>query len=184
MPQRHITSVDLPEHLTVLVVDDDPAFRRIVRYLLERNNVVQYNLIEAECIVDAVKALGRHAFDVVTLDVRLSDCDAAEDGIKTIRSVDAHTPVVILTGLHGFTDERALAIGANAYLSKDDVGISDPALSKVIRMTVLQHRYRTVIARAQSPEHADVVAAALKTLKRSVHNTIHSTLTDEEGHYD
>jgi CheY-like chemotaxis protein len=56
--------------ISVLIVEDDPLWRRIIRHTLSKQNV---QLIEAETVGEALDALDRQAFDVVVADFELPD---------------------------------------------------------------------------------------------------------------
>jgi two-component system KDP operon response regulator KdpE len=104
----------------VLIVDDEPAIRRLLRTSLATQG---YRTLEAATGAEALGLLGasvgdaRDAIDVVLLDLGLPDID----GTEVIRRVRANSavPVVVLTSRE---DERskvaALDLGADDYVTK------------------------------------------------------------------
>jgi two-component system KDP operon response regulator KdpE len=102
---------------SVLIVDDEPAIRRLLRTSLAAQG---YRTLEAATGAEALAAVlgeGREAVDVVLLDLGLPDIE----GIDVIRQLRAGcaVPIVVLTSRE---DERtkvaALDLGADDYVTK------------------------------------------------------------------
>lgn len=110
--------------LTVLLVEDEPLNRALVRTILARHmpRGSEPRLIEADTIAAARSALSAEPIDVVLLDVRLPDgsgLDLAEelrDGGANGRPV----PLIAILSASVLADERAAAesSGADAFLGK------------------------------------------------------------------
>ncbi len=102
----------------VLVVDDEPAIRRLLRTSLQAGG---YRTVEVENGTAALaEVIGRPAAeqpDVVLLDLGLPDID----GLEVIRRIRAASPVPIVV-LSSREDERgkatALDLGADDYVTK------------------------------------------------------------------
>jgi two-component system KDP operon response regulator KdpE len=98
----------------ILVVDDEPAIRRLLRTTLHSQG---YRVIEAETGREALLRLRAEEPDVMVLDLGLPDMD----GIEVIRAVreESQIPVLILS-IRG--DDRgkvqALDLGADDYVTK------------------------------------------------------------------
>jgi two-component system KDP operon response regulator KdpE len=118
--------------VTILIVDDEPAIRRLLRSSLAAND---YLPIEAENGRAALDAIRRDKPDLVILDLGLPDID----GLEVIRTVRANSPVPIVV-LSSRDDERgkvaALDLGADDYVTKP-FGVEE--LVARIR-TALRHR--------------------------------------------
>jgi DNA-binding NarL/FixJ family response regulator len=102
---------------TVLVVDDDPAFRRVVVQLLTlRGFDVVAEVADVESALEAVR---RHRPDSVLLDVNLPD----HTGLCVSRTLTAQAgaPTVVLTSTDStsFTDEALADCGARAFVPKE-----------------------------------------------------------------
>jgi diguanylate cyclase (GGDEF)-like protein len=102
--------------LRVLVVDDDPSLRMLLRTTFE---IIDIDVEEAESTPAAEAKISLRPPDVMVLDVDLP----GEGGLVLCRRlrtnpVSARIPVVLLTGLHELTEEEAAAAGANALLRK------------------------------------------------------------------
>jgi len=102
--------------MRLLLVDDDPGLRALVRTTFE---VVDVDLREAEDAVEAAGVLRAHKPDVIVLDVGMPGID----GLAFCRELkdDPGTrdvPIVLLTGSDGATTMAAEAAGADALVRK------------------------------------------------------------------
>jgi DNA-binding NarL/FixJ family response regulator len=109
--------------LTVVVVDDDPAFRRVVTRLLRLRGIdVVADAADGKSALEAVR---RHRPDGVLLDVNLPD----HSGICVTRTLTAHrdAPAIVLTSTEstGCTPEDIAACGARAFVLKDGLPHAD-----------------------------------------------------------
>jgi CheY-like chemotaxis protein len=100
---------------SILVVDDDPEARRVIRRSLEE---VGYLVSEAANGRQAWKAVVDRFFDLIVLDLSMPD----EDGIELIRSIRAelpHVKVLAVSGvLLGALLRAAKNLGAESALQK------------------------------------------------------------------
>jgi two-component system KDP operon response regulator KdpE len=116
----------------ILIVDDEPAIRRLLRTSLAAND---YRTVEAENGKTALELVGREKPDLVILDLGLPDINGLEV-IRGIRATSA-VPIVILSSRD---DERgkveALDLGADDYVTKP-FGI-DELVARI--RTALRHR--------------------------------------------
>jgi len=100
----------------ILIADDDPVVREVVRRYLERDGM---EVTEAADGVQAERALDGGDIDLAVLDVMMP----APDGIELCRSVregeHPETPIIMLTAL-GEEEDRVLGLtaGADDYLTK------------------------------------------------------------------
>src|SRR3954451_1093833 len=103
--------------IRVLLCDDVPAFRALVRYSLEEETDIEV-VGEAGNGIEGVRMAAELQPDVMLLDLSMPDCDGLE-AIPALRRRVPHTAVVALSG---FTAERmaqpVIASGAIAYLEK------------------------------------------------------------------
>ena len=116
-----------------LVVEDDPAYARLLRLYLEANG---YEVLHVECGDAGLEALNDFEPDVVILDVVLPDMDGFEI-CRRIRQ-DSSVPIVMLTNR---AEERhkvqGLMLGADDYVTKP---FSAPEL--LARLTTILRRAR------------------------------------------
>ena len=104
--------------LTALVVEDSPTMRQLIVFALRRLQTLK--VTEADDGVDALKKLQVGRFDILITDINMP----VMDGLKLVSIVrrDAthkDIPIVIITTEGAQEDrQRALALGANAYITK------------------------------------------------------------------
>lgn len=104
--------------MRALVVEDSPAMRQLIAYALKR--IKGLEVAEAEDGVDALKVLSQERFDILVTDINMP----MMDGLKLVSLVrqderHQHIPIVIITTEGAHTDrQRALTLGANAYITK------------------------------------------------------------------
>lgn len=99
---------------TVLVVDDDPKVRALLRRCLEGDG---YCVAEADDAKGVRAALAADPLDLITLDLNLG----AEDGLDIARDVrrDHDVPIIMVTGKGDVIDRVVgLELGADDYLTK------------------------------------------------------------------
>ena len=100
--------------MTLLIVDDEPRIRDLVRMNLELEH---YRVIEASNGIEALKELRDNLPDLVVLDVMMPEMDGFET-LKAIREVST-VPVVMLTVRQSEQDRiRGLDLGADDYIAK------------------------------------------------------------------
>jgi type IV pilus assembly protein PilB len=100
----------------VLVADDDPQMRRLVRSILEREG---YEITEVVDGLDALEQIESHEFDLMLLDIdmpRLDGLGVLEELRARIKT--AGVPVIVLTARTDDTETRVLDLGAQDFLSK------------------------------------------------------------------
>jgi two-component system, chemotaxis family, chemotaxis protein CheY len=104
--------------LTALVVEDSPTMRQLIVFALKR--VRDLEVVEADDGVDALKKLASSRFDIILTDINMPIMDGLKL-VKRVRTDEVHktVPVIIITTEGGEEDrQRALALGANAYITK------------------------------------------------------------------
>ena len=125
-----------PAQTQVLVADDDPQMRRLVRAVLEREGMA---VSEANDGLDAIDLVAQRRFDLIVLDMdmpRLDGLGVLEElghGVQT-----SQIPVIVLTARSDETETRAPDLGAQDYLIKP------------VRPTALTARVRAVLRRMQA----------------------------------
>ena len=97
----------------VLIVDDEPAIRRLVRGAVERAG---HGVDEAASASEAIAAARREGCEVVLLDLGLPD----RDGLELVPILKALGRAVIVLTARDATDEKvaALDLGADDYIVK------------------------------------------------------------------
>jgi len=99
---------------TVLVVDDEPHIRTVLRGYLEADG---YRVLESATGEDALDIAGREGPDLVLLDVMLPGVDGLEV-LRRLRAV-SQVPVILVTARAEEVDTLiGLAVGADDYVTK------------------------------------------------------------------
>jgi two-component system, chemotaxis family, chemotaxis protein CheY len=117
--------------IRALVVDDSLQLRRSVMYALQR--LTDISCVEAADGAEALKKFQTGKFDIVLTDINMP----VLDGLKLVSHLrqdpaNAALPIVIITTEAAERDrERAMKLGANAYLIK-------PVKAQVVLDTVKQ----------------------------------------------
>jgi len=102
----------------ILVVEDSPTMRQLISFALKRLRDAE--ITEAADGVEGLKKLNSDSFNLVITDINMP----VMDGLKLIslirRDVKYRSiPIMVITTEGGAEDrERALALGANAYITK------------------------------------------------------------------
>ncbi len=101
--------------MNILVVEDDPSVRTLVKAVLEHNG----NTVSTEdTVLTGEKAAVEGNFDMIILDLGLPDGDGYEL-CKNIRDKNVSTPVLILSGeQEADVKVKCLRVGADDYLTK------------------------------------------------------------------
>ena len=103
---------------TILVVDDSPTIRRMVRAALGSLGGVTF--CEAGSGLRAIEVLGMEPVQMVILDLNMPDMHGL-DVIRFLRSHDRYRdlPVIVLTTRGDESSKQtALEVGASTYLTK------------------------------------------------------------------
>ncbi len=109
---------DSGRRLRILIVEDSPTMRQLLRFALNRLKEVE--IVEAQDGMDGWRKISGDRFDLVLIDINMP----VMDGLKLIGLIrnedDLHdVPIVVITSETAQPDrERALNLGANEYLTK------------------------------------------------------------------
>jgi two-component system chemotaxis response regulator CheY len=119
----------MTEH-SCLVVEDSPMMRQLLVFALAR--VKNLRVTEADDGVDGLRKLASARFDIILTDINMPIMDGLKL-VKRVRSDPAHrgTPIVVITTESAHEDrQRALELGANAYITKP---IQAPQVIETVR---------------------------------------------------
>ena len=111
-------STSEPRRFNVLVVEDSPPMRRMIVFALR--NIPGLTVVEADDGVDALRKLAKERFDLILTDINMPILD----GLKLVKRLRADenyltVPIIIITTEGAAEDrQRALSLGANAYITK------------------------------------------------------------------
>jgi DNA-binding NtrC family response regulator len=104
------------EPISILVVDDEAQILSLLGRFLERCG---FRVHKAQSCAEALRAAERNSFQLITLDILLSDGDGYETLLKLKQKLP-HTPVVVITGMpvHPAMHSELSRLGAAAVLDK------------------------------------------------------------------
>jgi len=132
------------ERPVVVLADDDPSIRLMVRHVLESED---YDIVEAADGLEAIQAVEKHHPALILLDAVMPGLD----GFSTCQQIKdrGHTdiPVMMITGLDDDASvERAYDVGAIDFITKP------------IKWAVLKHRVRSVVAKVIAERKVELLA--------------------------
>jgi two-component system cell cycle response regulator DivK len=107
----------MPEHITILHIEDNPENRILVRRLLQ---VEGYHILEAENAQQALHILSNHSPRLILVDINMPDMDGYTLTSK-IRELPEHhcVPVVAITANVMKGDrEKTFQAGCDGYIEK------------------------------------------------------------------
>lgn len=102
----------------ILIVEDSPTMRQLLVFALKRLKDV--DIIEAQDGMDGLRKVSSDHFDLALVDINMP----VMDGLKLISLIRGEDnlksmPIIVITTEGANEDrERALALGANEYLTK------------------------------------------------------------------
>jgi len=132
------------ERPVVVLADDDPSIRLMVRHVLESED---FDIVEAADGLEAIKAVEKHHPALILLDAVMPGID----GFTTCQQIKekGHTdiPVMMITGLDDDASvERAYEVGAIDFITKP------------IKWAVLKHRVKSVVAKVIAERKVQLLA--------------------------
>ena len=107
--------------LRILLVDDEEAIQKLLRFPLEKDG---YEVIAARDGEEALAAFAKDNFDLVILDLMLPRVD----GMEVCRRIRANSivPIIMLTAKSDEFDKvLGLEIGADDYITKDRLSLRE-----------------------------------------------------------
>ena len=126
-------STETTKRLHALVVEDSPPMRKMIVFALSR--IKGLVVAEADDGVDALRRLASTKYDLIITDINMPILDGLKL-VKRLRADEAYkdVPIIIITTEGAEEDrQRALALGANAYITKP---IQAPQVIALVRETL------------------------------------------------
>src|SRR3990172_5496920 len=118
--------IDNTEVSRILVADDDPAIRLVIRHRLEADG---YRVEEASDSNAALAALKTNRFDVALVDIMMPGAGGLEV-LSTARTEGIRTLIIVITAASTMTNAvEAMKRGAHDYLTKPFANLDLVALS-------------------------------------------------------
>jgi DNA-binding NtrC family response regulator len=172
---------------TILIVDDDPAQRRLLQAAVERNGFLTR---AAENGAQAVEAVEKHAdIDIVLLDLVMPGM-TGQEALKEIRQRRGDLPAIVLTASGGIdTVVQAMQAGASDFFVKP---ASPERIMVSIRNALEMSNLKTEVVRMKKRNagqmsfddmvaNAPVMAPVVRMGKRAAASNIPVLITGESG---
>ena len=102
----------------ILIVEDSPTMRQLLVFALKR--LKDIDIVEAQDGMDGLRKVSSDHFDLALIDINMP----VMDGLKLISLIRGdeslrQMPIIVITTEGAKEDrERAIALGANEYLTK------------------------------------------------------------------
>lgn len=131
LPQRGQRLMTAPAAKRLLLIEDNPGDAALIRELLDEAAAGPWELSHCDGLSDGLIRAESDHFHVALLDLNLPD----SVGVDTVRRLVERVPDLPIVVLTGVADEvaggQALAVGAQDYLSKDE--ITPASLGRALR---------------------------------------------------
>ena len=127
-----------PQKLTVLLIEDNPDFAKIVQHWLSQSGQeIEFLLNWTDSLAESRRRLSRGNVSVILLDLNLPD----SEGVSTFTAIRAQAPEIPIIILSA-ADDVAMALqliqeGADNYLVKSSC--TAEALTRAIRFALVKH---------------------------------------------
>jgi two-component system nitrogen regulation response regulator GlnG len=172
---------------TVLVADDDPAIRLVLRHSLEAAGFAVEEAADSQSSLDALRS-GR--FDVALVDIVMPGVGGLEV-LSTARAEEIRTPIIVITAASTMNNAvEAMKRGAHDYLTKpfanlDLVAAAVARAAEVLAQSTDLDRLRNQVSRALVGGEIIGRSAAMqevyKLVGKVVNNDATVLLTGESG---
>lgn len=108
-------------HITVLLVEDNPLYVRLIQRLLGRSEHPIFDVQTTGRLSDAIDRIGKGGIDIVLLDLMLPDSSAL-DTFYRFRAHANETPIIVQSAMDDVSlASKAVEGGAQDYLLKDSI---------------------------------------------------------------
>lgn len=119
---------------SVLVVEDNLGDARLIQEYLRESQTIDASIEIVSTLAGAVEIMRDHAFDIVLLDLSLSDSSGL-GSVRLLTRTAPTTPIVVLSGNEDYKlILESVQVGAQDYLPKQDV--STNSLSRAISSAI------------------------------------------------
>ncbi len=147
----------IPQPCTVLVVDDEPSLRKVLRTSL---TACGFTVSEARSGEEALGSAQNHAFDLVLLDINMPGIGGVE-ACRRIRDLTPRAGIVMVT-VRDQEDDKVHALEAGA----------DDYVTKPFRLRELIARLRAVLRRTRALDAQEPPVLQAGSLAMDLHRRI------------
>ena len=115
-------SKDPSKPVHILFVDDDPAFAKVVRAVLQLSRQHTFILTWKESVESAIAEIKQnHEIDIILMDYYFPTSNGLEFCLQ-LNQLERSIPIIFLTGAHDFKlAVEAMKLGVEEFLLKDDL---------------------------------------------------------------
>jgi two-component system KDP operon response regulator KdpE len=149
--------VKVSQQCSVLIVDDEPALRRVLRTSLSAGG---FTVEEARSGEEALGVAQNRAFDLVLLDINMPGIGGVE-ACRRLRDLSPRTGIVMVT-VRDLEDDKVMALEAGA----------DDYITKPFRLRELIARLRAVLRRTRALETQELPVLQAGFLAMDLHRRI------------
>lgn len=122
------------DFIKVLLIEDNPLDVSIIKQMLGNASTSKFEVVHSESIKGALGKTEEENFDIILLDLNLSDSQGYETFQKVHDKVP-NIPIVVLTGINDNSlGEKTVKVGAQDYLVKGE--ISHHLLARVLSYSI------------------------------------------------
>ncbi len=108
-------------NINILLIEDNPSIIRLIQELLKDTEDFNHELINAKSLSEGLKYVKERLFDIVLLDLSLSDSSGFDTVIRTREKVK-NCPIIVLAELNDESIARkAVQVGVQDYLIKGQI---------------------------------------------------------------
>jgi len=147
----------LPQRCSVLIVDDEPSLRKVLRTSLSAGG---FTVEEARSGEEALGVAQHKAFDLVLLDINMPGIGGVE-ACRRLRDLSPRAGIVMVT-VRDLEDDKVQALEAGA----------DDYITKPFRLRELIARLRAVLRRTRALEAAELPVIPAGALAMDLHRRI------------
>lgn len=155
-----------PEHINLLIIEDNPGDTRLILEYLKFDSQVKYEVKSSATLKDGLKLLSSEPVDIVLTDLGLPD----SQGISTCTEILKRYPDVPLIIMTGLDDEKlgleSIRLGVQTFLIKNN--ITPNALSHSIKFSL--ERKRIIKELTKSKEENVAIVKAIPDLLFGLNN--------------
>jgi two-component system, cell cycle sensor histidine kinase and response regulator CckA len=164
--------------IAVLLVEDNAGDARLLQEFLSEVASAHFELIQADCLDEAIACLAKNRFDIVLLDLSLPDSQGLDTFLALHRRAPG-LPIIVLTGLDDETlAMRAMHEGAQDYLIKGQV--DGNLLGRSIRYAIERQRAEEALRDSEARYRSVVLSMQEGIILQQADGTILTCNTSAE----
>lgn len=166
--------MNMKSPVSILLVENNPEDAQRLQVMLTGEGVPQFAVTVVEHLRDALDYLATHPFDLVLLDLLMSD------GVNVEPFVHMHqqapeVPIVVITDTADETFAiKLVQMGAQDYLVKEDLHTA--LLMRSIRYAIERHRLQVELEQTRRREQQEREFRSLEHLSRPASTTVTARL--------